>query len=154
VHKRTTRHNNKNTLITVLNRNTTIYTLNVKEWDNSKIYTSSNPILSVCLLIMFDTLFLRPTLHLLVKVASQRAGQASKISRIRRNLVLDFPAFWQSFLKNKGIITPHTSIPQPSLSKAYVYVIRIHLPTRSDIRQTARVWVCLQWIYRSGGWKP
>jgi hypothetical protein len=29
VHKRTIRHNNKNTLITELNRNTTIYTLNI-----------------------------------------------------------------------------------------------------------------------------
>jgi hypothetical protein len=62
VHKRTIRHN-KNTLITVLNRNATIYTLNVKEWDNSKIYISSDPILSVCLLIMFDTLFLRTSLQ-------------------------------------------------------------------------------------------
>jgi hypothetical protein len=35
----------------------------MKERDNSKIYINSNFILSVRLLIMFDTLFLRPSLH-------------------------------------------------------------------------------------------
>ena len=35
----------------------------MKECDNSKIHISSNFILSICLLIMFDTLLLRPSLH-------------------------------------------------------------------------------------------
>jgi hypothetical protein len=35
----------------------------MKECDNNEIHISSNFILSVCLLIMFDTLFLRPSLH-------------------------------------------------------------------------------------------
>jgi hypothetical protein len=35
----------------------------LKECDNSKIHTNSNFILSVCLLILLDTLFLRPSLH-------------------------------------------------------------------------------------------
>jgi hypothetical protein len=35
----------------------------MKECDNSKIHISSNFILSVSLLIMFDTLLLRPSLH-------------------------------------------------------------------------------------------
>jgi hypothetical protein len=35
----------------------------MKECDNSKIHISSNFILSVCLLTMLDTLFLRPPLH-------------------------------------------------------------------------------------------
>ena len=35
----------------------------MKECDNSKIHTSSNFILSTSLLIMFDTLLLRPSLH-------------------------------------------------------------------------------------------
>jgi len=35
----------------------------MKECDNSKMHISSNFILSVCLLIMFDTLLLRPSLH-------------------------------------------------------------------------------------------
>jgi hypothetical protein len=35
----------------------------MKECDNCKIHTSSNFILSVCLLIMLDNLFLRPSLH-------------------------------------------------------------------------------------------
>ena len=54
----------------MLNRNTTIYTLikkkklkNMKECDNSKTHIRSNFILSICLLIMLDTLFLRPSLH-------------------------------------------------------------------------------------------
>ena len=33
------------------------------EWDNSKIHVSSNFILSISLLIMFDTLLQRPSLH-------------------------------------------------------------------------------------------
>ena len=35
----------------------------MKECDNSKIHVSSNFILSICLLIMLDTLILRPSLH-------------------------------------------------------------------------------------------
>jgi hypothetical protein len=35
----------------------------MKECDNSKIYISSNFILSICFVIMFDTLLLRPSLH-------------------------------------------------------------------------------------------
>jgi len=35
----------------------------MKECDNSKIHISSNFILSMCLLIMFDALLLRPSLH-------------------------------------------------------------------------------------------
>jgi hypothetical protein len=35
----------------------------MKECDNSKIHTSSNFLLSKCLLIMLDDLFLRPSLH-------------------------------------------------------------------------------------------
>jgi len=35
----------------------------MKERDNSKIHISSNFILSISLLIMFDTLLLRPSLH-------------------------------------------------------------------------------------------
>jgi hypothetical protein len=35
----------------------------MKEYDNIKIHISSNFILSVGLLIMFDTLLLRPSLH-------------------------------------------------------------------------------------------
>jgi len=35
----------------------------MKECDNSKIHRSHNFILSICLLIMFDTLLLRPSLH-------------------------------------------------------------------------------------------
>ena len=35
----------------------------MKECDNSKIHISSNFILSISLLIMFDTLLLRPSLH-------------------------------------------------------------------------------------------
>ena len=35
----------------------------IKECDNSKIYISSHFILSISLLIMFDTLLLRPSLH-------------------------------------------------------------------------------------------
>jgi hypothetical protein len=61
IHKHTIKihsHNNKNTYITLLNRNKTIYTLiknrtkNMKECDNSKIHTSSNFILSISLLII------------------------------------------------------------------------------------------------------
>jgi len=37
--------------------------MNMKECDNSKIHISSNFILSICLLIMLDTLFLRLSLH-------------------------------------------------------------------------------------------
>jgi hypothetical protein len=35
----------------------------MKEYDNRKIHTSSNFLLSICLLIMLDTLLLRPSLH-------------------------------------------------------------------------------------------
>jgi len=35
----------------------------MKECDNSKIHTNSNFMLSVCLLIMLDTLLLRPSQH-------------------------------------------------------------------------------------------
>jgi hypothetical protein len=76
LHTNSTQNDTKQTIhrtaqkFSVLNRNTAIYTLikkynlkNMKECDNSKIHTNSNPIFSVCLLIMFDTLFLRPTLH-------------------------------------------------------------------------------------------
>jgi len=35
----------------------------MKERDNSKIHISSNFIFSICLLIMLDTLLLRPSLH-------------------------------------------------------------------------------------------
>ena len=65
-------HNNKNTSIILSYRNKTIYTLikkynlkNMKECDNStrKIHISSNFILSISLLIMFDTFLLRPSLH-------------------------------------------------------------------------------------------
>jgi len=35
----------------------------MKECDNSKIHISSNFILSICVLIMFDTFLLRPSLH-------------------------------------------------------------------------------------------
>jgi len=44
-----------------LNRNTAIYTLKKKTEHGQ--YISSNSILSVCLLIMLDTLLLRPSLH-------------------------------------------------------------------------------------------
>ena len=36
---------------------------NMRECDNSKIHTSSNSLLSICLLIMLDTLLLVPSLH-------------------------------------------------------------------------------------------
>jgi uncharacterized membrane protein len=36
---------------------------NMRECDNSKIHISSNFLLSVCLLIMLDTLLLVPSLH-------------------------------------------------------------------------------------------
>jgi len=56
--------------MTFLNRNKTIYIYidkkiepkNKKECDNSKIHISSNFMLSI-ILIMFDTLLLRPSLH-------------------------------------------------------------------------------------------
>jgi len=54
------RHNNKNTQITVLNRKTTVYALIKIE---PKEYISNNFILSICLLIMLDTLLLRPSIH-------------------------------------------------------------------------------------------
>jgi hypothetical protein len=62
------RPNNKNTLITALNRNTTIYWYkmnlkNMKECDNIKIHISSNFLLSICLLITLDTLLLVPSPH-------------------------------------------------------------------------------------------
>ena len=73
-HKHTMRihsHNNKNTYITLSNKSKPIYTLikiepkNIKECDNStrKIHISSNFILSISLLLTFDTLLLRPSLH-------------------------------------------------------------------------------------------
>ena len=36
---------------------------NMKECDNSKICVSNNSLLSICLLIMLDTLLLVPSLH-------------------------------------------------------------------------------------------
>ena len=63
IHKHTIRihrHNNKNTQITVLNRNTAVHTLIKTEPDE---HTSSNFILSVCLPIMLDILLLRPSIH-------------------------------------------------------------------------------------------
>ena len=52
------RHNNEDTYVTLLNQE-----YNNISIDKKKEYTSSNFIMSVCLLIMLDTLLLRPSLH-------------------------------------------------------------------------------------------
>jgi hypothetical protein len=63
----------------------------MKECDNSKIHKSSNFILSISLLIMFDTLLLRPSLHCNTPLHYTDRGKTKELGDKKKSLSATWP---------------------------------------------------------------
>ena len=69
----------------------------MKECDNSKIHINSNFMLSISLLIMFDTLFLRPSLHCITYIMVLSVGWVKNLEILGNKLLCANPGTISSF---------------------------------------------------------